>query len=100
MDAEYEINNVVLTVSYKDAELDLEKIASALEGARYDPEVFAALIYKTSEPQASFLIFASGKANCVGARTVEGAEKAIENLTDKLQDLGCDVGEPETEVQN
>ncbi len=38
--------------------------------------------------------------NCVGAKTVEGAERGIENLTDKLQDLGYDVGEPETEVQN
>ncbi|KXA89960.1 hypothetical protein AKJ62_01980 [candidate division MSBL1 archaeon SCGC-AAA259D14] len=100
VEAEYEISNIVLTVSYRDVELDLEKIASNLEGARYDPEVFPGVAYRMSKPKASFLIFASGNANCVGARTVEGAERAIENLTDKLQNLGFDVGEPETEVQN
>ncbi|KXA90141.1 hypothetical protein AKJ62_01550 [candidate division MSBL1 archaeon SCGC-AAA259D14] len=100
VEAEYEINNVVLTVSYEDLELDLEKIASNLDEARYDPEVFPGVAYRTSKPKASFLIFASGEANCVGAKTVEGAEKAIEDLTEELQDLGFDVGEPEIEVQN
>ncbi|KXA94627.1 hypothetical protein AKJ37_07445 [candidate division MSBL1 archaeon SCGC-AAA259I09] len=99
-DAEYEVNNIVLTVSYEDVELDLEKISSNLEGARYDPEVFPGVAYRTSKPKASFLIFASGEANCVGAKTVEGAEKAIEKLTEQLQDLGFDVEEPEIEVQN
>lgn len=98
--ARYRINNIVLTVSYEDVELDLEKIASDLEGARYDPEVFPGVAYRVSEPKASFLIFASGKANCVGARSVGGAERAIGNLSGKLQDLGFDVGEPEVEVQN
>ncbi|KXA98169.1 hypothetical protein AKJ39_02415 [candidate division MSBL1 archaeon SCGC-AAA259J03] len=98
--AEHEVNNVVLTVSYKDVEFDLEELASNLEGARYNPEVFPGVAYRTPESGPSFLIFASGNMNCVGAKTVEGAERAIENLTDKLQDLGYDVGEPETEVQN
>ncbi len=99
-DAEYEVNNVVLTVSYEDVELDLEKIASNFDGVSYNPEVFAGLTYRMSEPKASFLIFASGNMNCVGARTVEGAKRAIENLTEQLQDLGYDVGGPETELQN
>ncbi|KXA95061.1 hypothetical protein AKJ36_01600 [candidate division MSBL1 archaeon SCGC-AAA259I07] len=98
--AEYEITNIVLTVSYEDVELDLERVASGLEGARYDPEVFSGVAYRTSEPETSFLIFASGNANCIGAKTVEGAERAIENLTQELRELGFDVEEPETEVQN
>lgn len=97
---EYEINNTVLTVSYRDVEFDLERISSGLEGARYEPEVFPGVIYKTNDPKASFLIFTSGKANCVGSRTVEDAEKSIGNLTDKLQEIGFNVGEPEIEVQN
>ncbi|KXA96588.1 hypothetical protein AKJ38_03025 [candidate division MSBL1 archaeon SCGC-AAA259I14] len=100
VDAEYEVNNVVMTVSYRDVEFDLEKIASNLKGARYEPEVFPGVTYATFEPKASFLIFASGKANCVGARSVEDGEKAIENLTEQLQDLGYDIGEPQVKVQN
>ncbi len=95
-DAEYEVNNVVLTVSYRDVELDLERISSNLEGARYDPEVFPGVVYRASESGPSFLIFASGNMNCVGAKTVEGAERAIENLTEKLQAQGYDVDDPET----
>ncbi|KXB05234.1 hypothetical protein AKJ51_05220 [candidate division MSBL1 archaeon SCGC-AAA382A20] len=97
---EYEVNNIVLTVSYKEVELDLEKVASSLEGARYDPEVFPGVAYKMSEPKASFLLFATGNANCVGAKTVEDAEKSIEKLTEQLQDLGFEAGEPEVKVQN
>ncbi|KXA89486.1 hypothetical protein AKJ40_04875 [candidate division MSBL1 archaeon SCGC-AAA259M10] len=99
-DAEYKVNNVVLTVSYRDTELDLEKVASNLEGARYAPEVFAGVIYRMPEPKASFLIFASGKANCVGARSIESAEAAIGNLTEQLREQSFDVGEPEIEIQN
>lgn len=99
-DADYKINNIVLTVSYDDVHLDLEKIASNLEGARYDPGVFAGVIYRSFEPKATFLIFTSGEVNCVGAKTVVEAKQATEELTDKLQNLGYDVGGPELEVQN
>lgn len=99
-DAKYGVNNVVLTVSYEDTSFDLNELASNLEGARYEPEMFPGVIYKIIEPKAAFLIFSSGKANCVGANSVKGGKKAIEKLTDKLQELGGDVGEPEVKVQN
>lgn len=99
-DATYDVNNIVLTVSYEDVDLDLEKISSSLEGARYDPEVFPGVAYRATEPKASFLIFASGNANCVGARTIDDAENAIKKLTSELKGLGYDVSEPEVEVQN
>lgn len=99
-DATYDVNNIVLTVSYEDVDLNLEEISSSLEGARYDPEVFPGVAYRATEPKASFLIFASGNANCVGASTIEDANGAIEKLTEELQGLGYDVDEPEVEVQN
>ncbi|KXA89516.1 hypothetical protein AKJ61_02710 [candidate division MSBL1 archaeon SCGC-AAA259B11] len=99
-DAEYEIVNVVLSVSYKDVEFDLEKIASNLEEARFDPEIYPGLTYRISEPKATFLLFTTGNVNCMGAKTVEGAEKAVGKLTNKLQNLGFDVEEPEVEVRN
>jgi len=100
VDAEYEINNVVVSVSYEDVELDLERIASSFDRVSYDPEVYPGLAYRIPKPKATFLLFASGNVNCMGARTVEGAKEATEKLTGELQNLGFDVGEPEIEVQN
>lgn len=97
----YEIQNIVLSVTYKDVEFDLEKLAGILEGARYDPEVFPGIAYKSVDPTASFLIFASGKMNCVGAKSMEDAENAIEKLTEELQESEIEIAEgPEVEVQN
>lgn len=97
----YEIQNIVLSVTYKDTEFDLENLAGILEGARYDPEVFPGIAYKSVDPTASFLIFASGKMNCVGAKSMEDAENAIEKLTKDLQESDIEIGEgPEVEVQN
>ncbi|MFP4005423.1 MAG: TATA-box-binding protein [Candidatus Hadarchaeia archaeon] len=100
-DVKYEIQNIVLSVTYKDTEFDLEKLAGILEGARYDPEVFPGIAYKSVDPTASFLIFASGKMNCVGARSMEDAHNAIDKLTQKLRDSDVEISEePEVEVQN
>lgn len=96
-----EIQNIVLSVTYKDIEFDLEKLASLLEGARYDPEVFPGIAYKSETPRASFLIFASGKMNCVGAKSMKDAEQAIKKLTDKLRDSDIEIKEePKVKVQN
>lgn len=100
-DVKYEIQNIVLSVTYEDTEFDLEKLASILEGARYDPEVFPGIAYKSVDPTASFLIFASGKMNCVGAKSMEDAENAIKKLTEKLKASEIEIKkEPEVEVQN
>ncbi|KXA94190.1 hypothetical protein AKJ37_07855 [candidate division MSBL1 archaeon SCGC-AAA259I09] len=100
VDVEYKVNNIVLTVSYKDSKFNLEKIASSLEGARHDPEVFPGVVYRKTEPKASFLIFESGEVNCLGTKSIEVAEKAIEGLTERLKRLGFEVEKPEVKVQN
>jgi len=95
------VQNIVLSVTYEDVEFDLEKLARSLEGARYDPEVFPGIAYKSEEPPASFLIFASGKMNCVGAQSMHDAKLAIKKLTKKLQKAGIKVKtEPKVKVQN
>lgn len=100
-DVKYEIQNIVLSVTYEDTEFDLEKLANTLEGARYDPEVFPGIAYSSVDPKASFLIFASGKMNCVGAKSLEDAENAIKKLTKKLSDSKVEINnEPEVKVQN
>ncbi|MEM3518943.1 MAG: TATA-box-binding protein [Candidatus Hadarchaeales archaeon] len=96
-----EVQNIVLSVTYDGVEFDLEKLARSLEGARYDPEVFPGIAYKSEDPSASFLIFASGKMNCVGAKSMRDAKLAIERLTKKLKKTGARIrGPPKVQVQN
>lgn len=96
-----QIQNIVLSVTYKDVEFDLEKLAKILKGARYDPEVFPGIAYKSEKPPASFLIFASGKMNCVGAKSMRDAKEAIKKLTRKLKRSGLKIkSEPKVKVQN
>jgi transcription initiation factor TFIID TATA-box-binding protein len=96
-----QVQNIVLSVTYKDVEFDLEKLARSLDGARYDPEVFPGIAYKSEDPPASFLIFASGKMNCVGAKSMNDAKLAIKKLTRKLRKTGIKVkSEPNVKVQN
>lgn len=95
------IQNIVLSVIYKDLEFDLEGLSKILKGARYDPEVFPGIAYKSENPPASFLIFASGKMNCVGAKSMKDAKEAIEKLTRKLKRARIKIkSEPKVKVQN
>jgi len=95
------VQNIVLSVTYEDVKFDLEKLARILDGARYDPEVFPGISYKSEDPRASFLIFASGKMNCVGAQSMRDAKLAIKKLTGKLRKVGIKVkSEPKVKVQN
>jgi len=96
-----QVQNIVLSVTYEGVEFNLEKLAKSLDGARYDPEVFPGIAYKSEDPPASFLIFASGKMNCVGARSMADAKLAIKKLTKKLRKARIKVkSEPKVEVQN
>jgi transcription initiation factor TFIID TATA-box-binding protein len=95
------IHNVVVSVAYGGVEFDLERLAGAIDGARYDPENFPALVYRSDEPRASFIIFSSGRANCVGAKSMDDVRMAIKKLTRKLKKAGAEVkSEPEVKVQN
>jgi len=95
-----EIQNVVVSVTYEDTWFDLEKLAEKLN-TRYDPESFSGIAYRSEEPRASFLIFASGKANCVGARSGGDAKLAVRRLTRKLRRSGIEIrSEPKVKVQN
>jgi transcription initiation factor TFIID TATA-box-binding protein len=96
-----QVQNIVLSVTYEGVVFNLEKLAKSLEGARYDPEVFPGIAYKSEDPPASFLIFASGKMNCVGARSMADAKLAIKKLTKKLKKARIKIkSEPKVKVQN
>jgi len=95
------IQNVVLSVTYEGTEFNLNKLARSLDGASYDPESFPGVIYKSEDPRASFLIFASGKMNCVGAESMANAKLAIKKLTRKIRESRIRVkAEPKVKIQN
>ncbi len=95
------IQNIVVSVTYEGTEFNLEKLARTLDGADYDPEVFPGIAYRSEVPRASFLIFSSGKMNCVGAKSMKDAKLAIKNLTKKLRRSGVKIeSEPKIKVQN
>jgi transcription initiation factor TFIID TATA-box-binding protein len=101
VDVKKKIVNIVLSVTYEGVQFNLEKLARSLDGARYDPEVFPGIAYKSYDPLASFLIFASGKMNCVGAKSMKDAKLAIKKLTMKLKKGGVKIrAEPKVKVQN
>jgi len=91
----------VLSVTYEGTEFNLNKLARSLDGAQYDPKRFAGLIYKSEYPRASFVIFDSGKMNCVGASSMNDAKLAIKKLTRKIREARIKMeSEPKVEVQN
>jgi transcription initiation factor TFIID TATA-box-binding protein len=95
------IQNIVLSVTYEGTEFDLKKLARLLDGARYDPESFPGVVYKSEDPRASFLIFGSGKMNCVGASSMNDAKLAIKKLTRKIRGAHIKIkSEPKVKVQN
>ncbi len=104
-DVEYE--NMVASVTFEDTEFDLEELSSALDSpnahrdpVRYDPDEFPGLSYYPEGTEATFLIFESGKANCVGATSTAKTKKAVELLVEKLTDEGIDVGSSKLDVVN
>ena len=95
------IQNIVLSVTYEDTKFDLEKVAKSVDGTSYDYKRFPGVVYKSEHHRASFLIFSSGKMNCVGASSMGDANQAISNLTRKLRRAHIKVkSEPKIKVQN
>ncbi len=92
--------NVVVSASIH-VELPLEKLATKLDRAEYNPEQFPGLIFKIDDPKASSLLFSSGKIICTGTKSIREARKAISRIIEELQKVGIEVkGRPEIEVQN
>ena len=101
MGVKTKIQNIVLSVTYEGTEFNLERLAKSIDSTVYDPEIFPGVVYKSEDPRASFLIFASGKMNCVGARSMADAKLAIKKLTEKLKKARIKVkSEPKAKVQN
>ncbi|MEK6807396.1 MAG: TATA-box-binding protein [Nanoarchaeota archaeon] len=92
--------NVVVSANIH-RDLPLEKLASKLERAEYNPEQFPGLIYKSDVPKFSALLFSSGKIICTGTKSLKDAKAAIAVIIKRLGAISIKVtGEAEIAVQN
>jgi transcription initiation factor TFIID TATA-box-binding protein len=83
------IQNIVATADLG-GELNLSEVAISLglENVEYEPEQFPGLVYRIKEPKVVMLLFGSGKIVCAGARKIEDASLAVDNLLKELSSLG------------
>ena len=77
--------NVVVSASIH-RDLPLEKLATKLDGAEYNPEQFPGLIYKSEIPKFSALLFSSGKIICTGTKSMKAAKEATKVATKSLKE--------------
>lgn len=95
-----ELENVVAS-SGIDRELNLQRVAADLEGVEYNPDRFPGLLYRTTDPKATSLLFRSGKIVTTGASSIENVRTAIGIAIAELETLGIPVpAEPLITVQN
>lgn len=64
------IQNVVATVDMGKP-VRLEKAATVLPRAMYEPEMFRGIIHRVIKPKVTILLFNSGKAICAGAKSLD-----------------------------
>ena len=73
------IVNLVITSDLKH-KLNLENITSSLSNTEYNPEQFPGLVMRIKNPKTSALLFSSGKMVCTGAKTLNFATQAVEEV--------------------
>ena len=84
---EIKIQNIVASGDLS-LKLNLDLMSISLERALYEPEVFPGLIYRMEVPKVVFLIFASGKIVCVGAKSESDVQEAVKLLLEEIEELG------------
>ena len=85
-----ETQNIVAYVDVK-KELHLSSISTGLllENVSYKPEEFPGLVYQMDELGVVLLLFSSGKIVCTGAKNIEDASKALDEMKEKLLSIGA-----------
>ncbi|MEM1524523.1 MAG: TATA-box-binding protein [Nitrososphaerales archaeon] len=84
---EIKIQNIV-GAAYLGGRVKIEDAAKILKRSFYEPEQFPGLIYRMDDPQTVFIIFASGKLVCTGAKKEVEVYKAINKLHNILEEKG------------
>jgi len=83
-----EIENIVASAQIP-ARLNLDKIAFGSENSEYSPDRFPGLVFRIKDPNATLLLFGSGKVICTGIRKIEDAEYAMNFVFKKLKSINA-----------
>lgn len=86
---EMKIEKIVAAFRLKDI-INLEELASKLEGARYDTEKLPGIVCRTDEPTAEFLIL-ERKIICTCGKSIKEVQAAMKKLKEKLEKAGARV---------
>jgi len=93
------LQNVVSTVNFR-TEPNLNHIAVRVRNVEYNPQRFKAAILRLLRPQATALIFSSGKMVVTGAKNEDDALLASKNVRKILHKVGVPTRFTEFKVQN
>lgn len=78
------VQNIVASGSI-DLTLNLNVLALQLENTEYEPEQFPGLVYKLTEPTATFLLFSNGKLVCTGTKNRKQLEESMGQLNKNIK---------------
>jgi len=65
--------------------LNLNFLALEMENTEYEPEQFPGIVYKLTEPNATFLLFNNGKFVCTGTKNRQQLEYSIDKLLKNIK---------------
>ncbi len=84
-DAVVTVQNIVSSVSLG-GRIHLERAARTLPRSMYEPEQFPGVIHRMIDPKVVFLIFASGKLVCTGAKKESDVYRSVNILHSLLEE--------------
>lgn len=78
------VQNIVASGSI-DLKLNLNFLGLEMENTEYEPEQFPGLVYKLSDPTATFLLFTNGKLVCTGTKNKKQLEESMDQLLKNIK---------------
>jgi transcription initiation factor TFIID TATA-box-binding protein len=84
-DAVVTVQNIVSSVSLG-GRIHLERAARTLPRSMYEPEQFPGVIHRMIDPKVVFLIFASGKLVCTGAKKEADVYRSVNIIHSLLEE--------------
>jgi transcription initiation factor TFIID TATA-box-binding protein len=79
------VQNIVASGNI-DMRLNLNLLALELENTEYEPEQFPGLVYKLTDPTATFLLFTNGKLVCTGTKNRPQLEDSMKKLIHNIKE--------------
>ena len=84
MKPKIKVQNIVASGAI-DLDLNLNTLALELENTEYEPEQFPGLVYKLTEPTATFLLFSNGKLVCTGTKNKPQLDDSMVQLNKNVR---------------